>query len=77
MAGGGLVVRRYVGVLAGEPCRDGVGGVAIEVVPAMIVAPCGARIGDAVGSGQSPHVGLLGHGVREDRVRVWHRHSHG
>ncbi len=26
--------------------------------------------------GQSPHGRLLGHGVRQDRVRVLHRHSH-
>jgi len=37
----------------------------------------GALIGMRARSGQSPHVGLLGHGVREDRVGVWHQHSHG
>ena len=34
-------------------------------------------LGMSVRSSQSPHVGLLGHGVREGRVRVWHWHAYG
>ena len=66
-------------VVLGRPSHHSVQGQrqAPDLLDAAFGVAAHPLLGMSVRSGQSPHVGLLGHGVREGHVRVWHWHAYG